>query len=191
MSLFGSYTIGEAIKNGFSFFYTKCFFPKARLIRRPVYIRGKKHLKYSEGFTTGYGCRFDLGGNGKTLILGSNCKLNDRVHIVAHESVLVGNDVLMASNIFISDTSHGRYGQDDPQTVPDKRPLITSPVRIGDRVWIGEGACILPGVTLGSGCIVGSNAVVTKSFPENTIIGGVPAKILKTWDPLMHRWADA
>ncbi|OZG63900.1 DapH/DapD/GlmU-related protein [Bifidobacterium eulemuris] len=184
------YSLGEFISNCLFLAYTKIRFPKARLVRLPFYLRGGKHLQYGEGFTTGYGCRFDLSGEGVTLVIGNNCKLNDRVHIVAHQSVIIGDNVLMASGIFISDTSHGSYAEtpSSPSQHPDERCLKTCPVKIGDNVWIGEGVCILPGVEIGEGCVIGANAVVTKSFPKNTIIGGNPARTLKQWDANTLKW---
>lgn len=62
-----------------------------------------------------------------------------------------------------------------------KRKIISKgPVIIEDNVWIGEGVCIMPNVKIGKNSIVGANAVVTKSFPENSVIGGNPAKLIKT-----------
>jgi len=189
--MIGQYSFGEFVCNIFYYIYTRAFFPSARLVRLPFYLRGgRAHFAYGEGFTAGYGCRFDLGGDGITLTLGKNCKINDRVHIVAHEAVTIGNDVLMASNIFISDTSHGSYGEkgEGPNIAPDSRRLSTSPVSIGNRVWIGEGARIMPGVVLGDGCVVGANAVVTHSFPNASIIAGVPAKRIKVWNDKTNQW---
>lgn len=189
--MIGRYTFGEAVKNGWSLLLTKVFHPKARLVRRPFYLRGKSHLCYGAGFTTGYDCRFDLGGHGKTLRIGKNCKLNDRVHIVANESVVIGDNVLMASNIFISDTSHGSLGDggQGPDIPPDDRILVTDPVSIGDNVWIGEGVSIMPGVHIEDGCVIGTNAVVTRNFARNTVLAGVPAKAIKTWDSESGRWS--
>ena len=188
--MIGQYSFGEALANCIYLAYTKLRYPRARLVRLPVYIRGAKHLKYGTGLTMGYGCRFDLDGKGMTLAIGKNCKMNDRVHIVAHESVTIGDDVLMASNIFISDTSHGDYGDNpsDPMQAPDNRPLETHAVNIGNRVWIGEGVCVLPGVELEDGCIVGANSVVTKSFPSNTVLAGVPARAIKRWNRISGTW---
>lgn len=170
---------------------TKVLFPGSRLIRRPFYLRNRHNFDWGNNLTLGYGCRFDLEGEGKTLRFGNDCKLNDRVHIVAHESVQIGDDVLMASNIFISDTSHGDYSSDSqegPDIPPDKRLILTKPVVIGNRVWIGEGVCVLPGVTIGAGAVIGSNSVVTHSVPAGAIAVGSPARVVKIWDESKHAW---
>lgn len=182
--MFGQYGPSEAFKNAWALLLTKILFPGARLVRRPFYLRGgKSRFKYGKGFTCGYSCRFETSGEGTPLVIGSNCKVNDRVHISAYESVVIGDNCLMASNIFISDNSHGSYGGNEsrPCEAPDDRRVVTKPVRIGDNVWIGEGAAIMPGVTVGSGVIVGTNAVVTHDVPDNTIVAGAPAKVIKKW----------
>lgn len=188
---YGPYELVMNVKN---VAISKCAFPGSRLIRRPFYLRNKKNLDWGQRLTLGYCCRFDLGGTGKTLRFGRDCKLNDRVHIVARKSVVIGNNVLMASNIFISDTSHGDYSgnqQEGPMVSPDQRKLVTNPVRIGDRVWIGENVSILPGVTIGEGSVIGSNSVVTNSIPANSIAVGSPARVIKRWDPSEEAWLKA
>lgn len=182
--MFGQYGPSEAFKNAWALLLTKFIFPGARIVRRPFYLRGgRRRFVYGEGFTCGYSCRFDLAGNGTPLVVGMNCKINDRVHISAHESVVIGDNVLMASNIFISDNSHGSYGADPslPDMAPDDREVVTKPVRIGNNVWIGEGAAVMPGVTVGNGVVIGTNAVVTHDVPDNTIVAGVPAKPIKSF----------
>ena len=69
-------------------------------------------------------------------------------------------------------------------------PLEAAPVNIGKGCWIGEKAVILPGVTLGDKCIVAAGAVVNKSFPPYTLLGGVPARALKKYDFEMHQWVS-
>ena len=86
---------------------------------------------------------------------------------------------MIASRVYISDHSHGNISSEDLKIPPAQRPLFSKPVYIGKNVWIGEGSCILPGVTLGDNVIVGANAVVTHSFPNNCVIAGVPAQIIK------------
>ncbi|MDF2613501.1 MAG: acetyltransferase [Clostridia bacterium] len=186
------YSTSEFISNVFALFCTKLFYKNARLIRRPVYMRGKSSISYGEGLTTGHSCRFDLPGEStKTLIIGKHCEMGDNVHIVAHEEVVIGDNCLMASKIFISDTNHGDYvgdKQSSPEIPPNGRQLITRPVSIGNNVWIGENVCILPGVRIGNGCIIGANSVVNKEIPDNCIAAGVPIKVIKRWDEDKLSW---
>jgi acetyltransferase-like isoleucine patch superfamily enzyme len=187
------YSASEFITTIFSLFCTKLFYRNARLIRRPIYMRGKSSISYGEGLTTGHACRFDLPGeNKKTLIIGRYCEMGDNVHIVAHEKVQIGDNCLMASKIFISDTSHGEYSKESksssPSTAPNNRPLKTKPVNIGNNVWIGENVCVLLGVTIGDGSIIGANSVVNRDIPANCIAVGNPAKVIKTFDFNSNMW---
>lgn len=196
MAAKNTYSLGEIISNAISLIYTKVFYKGARLIRRPIFVRGKKYLKYEEGLTTGYNCRiemFDTGkGPDKKLVIGKNCKIGDYVHIAAGEHVEIGENVLMGSKILISDLNHGNYSEvcteSTPDTPPDKRPIHTKPLVIGNNVWIGDNVCILPGVTIGDGCIIGSNAVVNRNIPKNCIAVGSPAKIVKKYDEEQKMW---
>lgn len=190
------YGLNEIFKNSISFVYTKIFYKGARLIRRPIYVRGKKFLQYDKGFTTGYSCRlemFDTGvGGDKKLIIGKNCKIGDYVHIAAGEKVNIGDNCLAASKIFISDINHGDYSgtfeYSSPDIPPDKRKIFTKPVSIGNNVWIGENVCILWGVKIGDNCIIGANSVVNKDIPKNSIVAGSPAKILKRYNINTNKW---
>ena len=105
------YSASEFFKTIYYYFTTKIFFPSARLIRRPIYIRGKKSLKGCKGLTTGRFCRFDLKGTCQTLFIGDNCEIGDMTHIVSYEKVEIGDNVLIASKCFISDTNHGCYSK--------------------------------------------------------------------------------
>lgn len=199
MFLFGNYfTITEVLKMCYSFVVTRLFYPGAILVRQPFYLRGKPRMKYGKGFTTGYNCRFEIFGEkndkSKKLIIGDNCKIGDNVHIAASEMVKIGDNCLMASKIFISDTSHGNYAGDEvslPSEAPELRPLATAPVSIGDNVWIGENVVILKGVSIGNGCIIGANSVVTKDIPDNCIVAGAPCKILKKYCEETKTWESA
>lgn len=189
------YSFSEKISTTYALICTKLFYKGARLIRRPFYCRGKSKLQYGEGFTSGHNCRFDLfGKNSKTLFFGKKCQIGDNVHIVSCRMVKIGDNCLMASNIFISDTSHGNYSKVDisssPYIAPNSRPLYSKPVVIGDNVWIGENVCILSGSKIGDGCIVGANSVVTKDIPENCIAVGSPAKVIKVWNCELNCWIE-
>lgn len=195
--MINQYSFWEKIQTACYLVITKLFYKNARLIRFPFYCRGVQKLSFKSGFTTGRNCRFDLyrldrnHGAVKTLFFGENCKIGDNVHIVAIDKIVFGDDCLLASNIFITDTSHGIYNgenQTSPYIIPDDRELVTKPIVIGDRVWIGENVVILPGVKIGSGVIIGANSVVNCSVEDNTIIAGVPSKVIKKYNENNSRW---
>ena len=182
--LHNDYSVSETIKNMYALICTKLTFPQCRLIRRPVYIRGSRSVCGAKNLTTGYACRFDLDGKKKTLFIGDNCQFGDYTHIVALRNVHIGNHVLLASNVFISDCDHGSCKgriTDSPQTPPDERALVKGETCIGDNVWIGKNAVILRGSRIGSGCIIGANAVIKKSVPENCIVAGNNRIIRRNW----------
>ncbi len=109
------------------------------------------------------------------IYIGSECSIFSYVYIGAAYCVTIGNHVTIASRVTVLDHDHGIFIPDVSVMV---QPLVGAPIHIGDYCWIGEGAVILKGVELGKGCIVGANAVVTQSYPNGSIIGGVPAKII-------------
>lgn len=189
------YSISELVKIAVSLVRTKLFYRGATLVRHPFYIRGKRRMVFKKGFTTGYNCRIETFGKRnetiKKLIIGEECHIGDYVHIAAAEKVIIGNDCLMASRIFISDLDHGVYsgnGQTPPSFAPNKRPLSAKPVSIGNNVWIGEGVCVLKGVSVGDGCIIGSNSVVAKDIPPYSIAVGSPARVIKRYDFAKEQW---
>ena len=169
------YSLSHSLYLAVCLCFTKIFYRRFRLVRLPFRFRKMGRLRGGLGLTTGVNCRIDIFKEG-TLVLADNIQLNDHVHIACADMISIGKNVLMASRVYISDHDHDLYsGLENPQDWP----LKTSQVKIGDNCWIGEGVCILKGVSIGSGCVIGANAVVTKSFPDNCVIGGVPAKILK------------
>lgn len=181
----------------FSFIYTKLFFPKARLIRLPFDIRNKKYIQIGKNFTSGFNCRIEAIPLSKDqnicISIGDNVQMNDFVHIGSVSSIKIGNYVLMASKIYISDHNHGSYtlqNSDSPLTPPIDRPIFGKEVIIEDNVWIGESVCILPGVTIGKGSIIGALAVVTKDIPPYSIAVGNPAKVIKAYDFENAAWIN-
>lgn len=173
---------------------TLLFYPSARLIRFPFDVRGKNGIDLGVSLTTGPFCRIESFSKDrkKSLVFGKNVQINDFVHINALNHVYIGDNVLIASKVFITDLAHGSYvGNDfdsDPDIKPIDRVLSSKDVNILDNVWIGENVSILPGVTIGKGSIIGSNSVVTKSIPERSIAVGNPAVVIKIYNKTTKHW---
>lgn len=186
------YSLSNAIKTAWSLLLTKISFPGARLVRRPIYIRGKHGMKYGKGFTTGVGCRIDAASGKVSLTIGQNARLGDYVHINADACVSIGDNLLTASKVFISDANHGVYkgeDQDSPDSNPTERRIVTDPVFIGNNVWVGENVVILPGSKIGDGCVIGANTVVNGGdFPDGCVIAGAPARIVKRYNLETRKW---
>ena len=171
-------------------------FKNARLIRFPFRVRGKQYIKIGKGFTTGFNCRIDalnINNLGEKYLIeiGENVEINDEVHIGATEKIIIEDNVLIASKVYISDHNHGSYKgdeQDSPMSIPKERKIYSSPIKIEKNVWIGELCCILQGVTIGEGSIIGAMSVVTKDIPPYTIAVGSPAKLIKRYNFKTKKW---
>ena len=176
------YSLPDYIKLIYSIFITKLFFFPARLIRQPVRIKGWSKIKIGSGFTTGQFCRIEAlasWGDQKSLIFGDNVQINDACHIASYKRVEIGNNVLIASRVYISDHDHGSFTKKSLLLKPADREIVQKDVIIDDDVWIGEAVSILKGVRIGKGSVIGAGAVVTKSIPPYSLVAGVPAKVIK------------
>ena len=160
------------------------------VIRKPLSIIGGRFMTVGMDFDVFPGLRieaFDRHLDQRYLpkiTIGDRVGINYNCHIGCVNEITIGNDVLLASRVYISDHSHGSPDYHDIEVPPTVRKVVSKgPVHIEDGVWIGEGACILPGVRVGRHAIVGANAVVTRDVPPYTIVGGVPARQIKTLYP--------
>lgn len=117
------------------------------------------------------------------ITIGKNCDFGDYLHLTGINSITIGNNVLTGRWVTISDNSHGYTDKDTLLQKPKTRQLASKgPILIGNNVWIGDKATILAGVTIGDGVVVGANSVVTKDVPPFCVIGGNPAKNIKTYN---------
>lgn len=178
------YSLLDYGRLAWSLLVTRIFFRPARIIRQPTRIRGFSNIQLGRNFTTGQYCRIEAGRAGdkitKNLIIGDDVQINDSCHIAAFSSILIGNNVLIASQVFISDHDHGGVSHLELLVPPRERPLIFAAVVIEDDVWIGEKVVILKGVRVGRGAIVGAGAVVTHDIPAYSVAVGIPARVIRS-----------
>jgi len=109
---------------------------------------------------------------GKNITIGKNVFFNTGCSFQDRGGICIGNGSMLGMNVTIATLNHGLSLEIRNTTYP-------SPVIIGENVWIGSNATILPGVTIGDNSVVAAGAVVTKNVPKNVVVAGVPAKVLK------------
>ena len=115
------------------------------------------------------------------VYIGENTYLGDFFRLSCVNKIHIGDNVLIGRLVSIWDNNHGNTDLKNLKKPPLKRNVYSKgPVIIGNNVWIGDKASIMPGVTIGEGAVIGSNAVVTKDIPPYSVAAGVPARIIKT-----------
>jgi acetyltransferase-like isoleucine patch superfamily enzyme len=122
------------------------------------------------------------------IVLGDDVHIGRYVCITAINSVVIENGCLLSEHVYISDHAHSINPE---HGLLADRPLVSKGrVLIGADTFVGYRACILPGVTLGRGCVVGANSVVTRSFPDYSMIAGCPARLIKTYSQELKAWSS-
>jgi serine acetyltransferase len=153
----------------------------------PAVITGAKYISVGRNARIFARMRLEafdrhLGVEYRPLIsIGCNFSANFNCHIACIDRLVIGDDVLLASQVFISDHLHGRVDASVVGVPPSLRRLHSpGPVTIGDRVWLGENVVVLPNVTIGDDAIIGANAVVTRDVPPRSVVVGVPGRVIRT-----------
>jgi acetyltransferase-like isoleucine patch superfamily enzyme len=151
-------------------------------------FRGRRPdaVRIGAGASTYLGTMFDVGPEGR-VVLGDYALVNAR--IVCDAEVVIGDYALISWNVVVMDSYRVPVDPELRRTVlrrvPDGEPRVIDgsstprPVRIGPAAWIGFDSCVLPGVTIGEGAIVGARSVVTTDVPPFTIVAGNPARVVR------------
>ena len=121
----------------------------------------------------------DLGPDA-VLRIGDRCVIGRGSHIVAHQSVEIGDDVWTGPYVYITDQNHG-YA--DPETPIGRQLPVNRPVSIGSGSWLGAGAIVLPGACIGRNVVIAAGSVVRGQVPDRCVVAGVPAKIVRQHTP--------
>ncbi len=119
---------------------------------------------------------------GAKSVLGQDCTIS------AYQHVSIGRECIVADRVMLIDFDHGVVEVERPIR---EQGIYKRDVRVGHNVWIGYGACLLRGVTVGNNCVIGTNSVVNKDVPDDAVVAGIPARVLRMRDtPKTFRWED-
>lgn len=159
---------------------------------KPLIVSGMKYVTIGKGVRFYKGCRLQCwpGYGGEIchpeMIISDGCVCEWGVTFLCTDDLFVGNDTIFAANVLVTTENHGMNPEFDQAYM--HQPLISAPVKIGKKCWIGQNAVILPGVEIGDRCIIGANSVVSHSIPSYSIAAGIPAKVIKRYNFETHRW---
>ncbi|WP_310391098.1 DapH/DapD/GlmU-related protein [Hymenobacter sp.] len=124
------------------------------------------------------------------IIVGDNVKIGNYACIVSVKSIKIDDNVLISEYFYVSDHSHGCDVNTDVRPALQPLKIKENGVYIGKNTFIGYMVTVLPGVSIGKNCVVGSHSVVTKSFPDFSMIAGAPAKLIKKYDFTKNDWVS-
>lgn len=156
-------------------------FGRRTTIEPPLRLDGERAIAIGEQVYIGTGSWLQVLGptvdGVERIRIGDGSEMVGPVTLSAVERIEIGPRVLVAANVYVSDHSHGR---DDPELpILEQGVAQVAPVAIGEGSWLGQNVVVLPGTTLGRGCVVGANSVVSGTFPDGAVIAGAPARIVR------------
>jgi acetyltransferase-like isoleucine patch superfamily enzyme len=154
-------------------------------IGKPVFIENFKRIFIGTRVRIFPGARIQVVGTDASIILEDNISIGQNFHITSIGELVIGKNTTIAENVMITNIDH-EYQEIDIHILEQKH--VISETKIGENCFIGYGAVIQAGTILGKQCIVGANAVVRGTFPDYSVIVGVPAKIVKRYNEKNQTW---
>lgn len=155
----------------------------------PLKIDGTKNISIGDSVVIAYKTWLaalpHTGEESCELIIGKGSRIGNFNHIYATKSIRIGENVLTADKVYISDNLHEFKDIDTPIMYQEIKQI--SPVVIGNGTWLGENVCII-GASIGENCVIGANSVVTKNIPNYCVAVGAPAKIIKKFNIEHQKW---
>ncbi len=115
-----------------------------------------------------------------TVVIGDNCYIGRFAMFACMDEIRLGNDVMISDRVYIGDCNHGYSNRELP--IKDQYMFSPGPVSIGDGSWLGINVAVMPNVSIGKGCVIGANSVVTRDVPDYHIAAGAPARVIKAVD---------
>ena len=178
MNIFSIFLLRQRVKKKLGLDYLPC-------IKANFTLMGSQYVKVGKLFCCNENVVIEaVGVHGDehfkpSIEIGDNCFLNRGTHISSCCNIKIGDNFVSGSFVSIIDNNHGLIERNELDYHPLERKLSYKSITIGNNVWVGDKATILPGVTIGDGAIIGANAVVTSDVPSYSVVGGIPAKIIK------------
>ena len=139
-----------------------------------VRVLGTAKIKLGRRCRLGMDIELETVGAGRIQI-GDDTRINRGCTLISYSQISIDDWTIIGEFVSIRDANHGMK-RDEPMRY---QPHTSAPIHIGRDVWIGRGSCILPGVKIGEGAVIGANSVVTEDIPDFAIAAGIPAKVIK------------
>lgn len=166
---------------------------KGSCIYKPLMLNGGAYIKLGDCVLIREHSRIEVlaDWNGKKakntprLEIGNNVNIEERLHLICAEEIIIEDNVTISFDVYITDNVHS-YQEINVHAL--KQTLDTKKVLIKEYAMVGAGTRIMPGVTIGKNAIVGANAVVTKAVPDYSIVAGCPAKVIRQYDFEEKKW---
>ena len=154
-------------------------------IGKPVFIGNFKRIFIGKRVRIFPGARIEVLNDASSITFKDNISIGQNLHITSGGKLIIGSNTTIAENVYISNIDHS-YQEIDVHIL--EQPNMIKETLIGENCFIGFGAVIQAGTILGKQCVVGANAVVRGGFPDNSVIVGVPAKVVKRYDQKLKAW---
>ena len=162
---------------------------KKTRILSPLAIDGSSNISLGQDVVIGYkswiAAKSISNSQQAFLNIKSGCRIGNFNHIYSTGEIIIEKNVLTADKVYISDNLHNYEDINIPIMHQPIKQL--KKISIGEGTWLGENVCII-GCSIGKGCVVGSNSVVTKDIPDFCIVVGIPGKIIKRFDSIKNEW---
>lgn len=166
-------------------FFGKFAFPS--YIGKPIFIGNFKRIFIGKRVRIFPGARIEVIDKNSSIVFEDNISIGQNLHIISGggQELKIGKNTTFSANVFVTNIDH-QYDEINKHIL--EQPLVSAKTQIGENCFIGYGAVIQAGTILGKQCIVGANAVVRGTFPDYSVIVGVPARIVKRYDEVSRKW---